>query len=649
MLGAAFLVAAYGVFGAALARKLSSDDDGGWERALRAAVAALAAWVAVSWVLALTRTFTTFTIIGAAVSAAVSGGFMLVRSGRRAKDERAISPSILAVVLPLLLWVLYVGFRATVIPIGNHDAIAYHLPRAVLFLVDHGYRWAPDIGEPRLSKFPADYELLVSNVLGATGSDHGTILVGLLGYLGVCLVGGAACARFSRSGLAPLLTCALVAATPMALLHGGAHKNDALFAFFAAAAVHWLAPFAFRGRLADGLYGVTALALALGTKPHGALLGGLAAPLLALGLWRLRSARGRLLVLGHGVVAALLLGGCVIVENVVRGGELGLSMRTLQTPAGSMYGDWANVWRFPVTILAAPFTSSGNSLWVPWSPDRYWWGEFDLFFGDYGALFTICVLLLPVLAWKAGGACTDKKERVVALGVLLVLVMAMLPVRARPYGMFMQQARYFLAIVPFVYAWAVSAALELARPNEKAGVVLLVLAGGWFVWNAQRIARKDGNQPLDLVLEAAVAPEPLREPPVQLYHRRVGYLVDRVAGPRDVVAVDLGYDTWLYPMFGADFRRPLRLLSSGSAIPPEAAWVAIDRGHQEIFFVHPKFEDLSRPMLAKYWGRGKLDPSNLELYERMKTNPDFDLVYDDRSRNQALFRRRVSPPSPSPP
>jgi len=652
VLAAILLMASYGALGAAIATTFAasrSDVRGGpWELFVRAVIAALAVWVGVSWVLAVARVLVPWTVVACAVASGGCGVAQLVRARRRVEQapNESISRWVLAVVIPIAAWVLYVAVRSTWVPVENHDAIAYHLPRAVLFLLDHGYSLHRDIADNRLATWPADYELLMANILIVGQSDQGTILIGVVGYLGLAAVGASLCTRWWGRSYASLVVFALVASTPLAILHSGAHKNDLLFAFAAASAAHWLVPWALEGRRSDALYGVAALGLAVGTKVHGVLLATFAILLLVAGAWRARPRRALFPLVAYGVAAALLLGGCVIVLNLVQTGSTGLVARTFQTPTGALFGDWGNLWKFPVVMWLAPFTWSVG-LWVPWCNEPYWWSQYNLYQSHFGAALSLAVVTIPVVEWHRHRWDSQSLERWLSATLLTVTFATVLPLRARPFGFFFEEARYYLALVPFILAWACGGLWQWIDrppvPSAPLTAMALGLTGSWLVWNFVRCGEYDVFQPFAFVADAATDPEPVRLPPSQFMHQRVGYLVDRVAGPRDVVAVDLGYDTWLYPMFGRDFRRPVRFLppSIGPAvIPPEATWVAIDRGHQEVFFTHPALVDLRMSLMQKYFGKGTADPRNFKILLQLSSDPAFELVYHNPSSNQALFHRK---------
>ena len=202
--------------------------------------------------------------------------------------------------------------------------------------------------------------------------------------------------------------------------------------------------------------------------------------------------------------------------------------------------------------------------------------------------------------------------------------------------------------MPFLLAWgygAVFSALESRAGQRAAAPLMLLITGIWFVRGAVRYAQNDGDAPLAAVIDAARANGPVLWPPTEYVHSRVGYVVDRVASADDVVAVDLAYDSWTYPIFGKDFRRPVRFIPPAPAgravIPPDARWVAIDRGQLEKFVDHPDLSDLSLSMMWRYAGYGPVRPEDGFVYEQLLRDPSFELVFHDLSGTQSLFRRRA--------
>lgn len=642
------LFAAWALLGAGIAVTWEPPGDAPErpiELVLRAAVAGFGAWIGASWTLALVHLFVVPALVACAVLAASGGLALLVRWRRKAAARAPITVSgaFLLVTIPTTLWVLFVMMRATIVPPANHDVIAYHLPRAILFFLDHGYAFHREIDEPRLTTFPADYELLLGNVVAVERSAAGTMIFSIVPYLGIGLVGAGFALRWWRSSLAAGATFVLVGTAPLSLLHAGTHKNDLLFSFFAAGAIYWLVPWALRGRVADAVYGIAALGLAIGTKSHGAVLGVFCAPLLVAGGLRVRrSPRTLALVAASGVVSATLLGGVAILLSLAHTGGLGLGIRDFHN-TGPMYGDWSNLWRFPLAMLRAPFLADESGIWVPGYDERFWWSETDLYHSDFGAAASVAVLAAPIVEWKLGDRAT-RLERILSFAAIVGVAAVILPTRIRPYGFFLFTARYFLAGVPILIAWASGGLAPLAArlPERWRAAAVLGLATVLFAWSTIHVVREDASQPLDFVVSAATSDQVVRDPPTQRFHRRIGYLVDRLAGPRDPIAADVAFDTWLLPMYGEDFERPVEIIPPSHEIPANAMWVAIDRGHQEVFFTHPELVDFRASLVRKFFGHGAPGPDNYVVEDLVDKDPRFELVYRDKHANQVLYRRRAT-------
>src|SRR2546430_13801311 len=137
------------------------------ERVTAAAVAGLALWIAVNWVLALTHTLNRVTLSIAAFLFAIAA---LVAIWRSFSIPRPNFWTI-AALIPMAIWICYVLWRGVILPPDNHDALAYHLPKAAFIAQTHGYDYFVT-GDPRVTVLPANYELLLSDVLILTGTDH---------------------------------------------------------------------------------------------------------------------------------------------------------------------------------------------------------------------------------------------------------------------------------------------------------------------------------------------------------------------------------------------------------------------------------------------------------------------------------------------
>ena len=126
---------------------------------------------------------------------------------------------------------------------------------------------------------------------------------------------------------------------------------------------------------------------------------------------------------------------------------------------------------------------------------------------------------------------------------------------------------------------------------------------------------------------------------------RAASVFDTIAGPYETCAIDVGFDTWIYPAYGSGWTRTVDFIrpSAGDAVIPDAAdWVLVDRSWN-VFFGHPKFVNMGR---AQFLGRGRPSDADLKVYRQLRDDPRFELVYDDRSQNQAVFHRRRTAPSP---
>ena len=116
-------------------------------------------------------------------------------------------------------------------------------------------------------------------------------------------------------------------------------------------------------------------------------------------------------------------------------------------------------------------------------------------------------------------------------------------------------------------------------------------------------------------------------------------MVDRLARPDATVAIDAGYDGWVYPLYGAGISRSVQVIldQSDRYVPgPEVQWVAVDRAFYKIWG-HPDFRDMSQA--SRYIDRGVLPERELRVYRSLVRNPDFELVYFLPPFFQAVFRR----------
>lgn len=620
---------------------------GPFEQAGSSIVVSLALWVAVNWILASTLTLTRTSLLVASLFLGASGAAALWRMRKTAlppldRPQLPRLPLWFAALLlaPLACWVSFILWRGWLLPVLNHDALAYHLPKAILMVREAGYRffWAPDF---RIPSFPSNYELLLADFLILDGSDQLTEWVSTASYLLFVILAAALSERWWGWGphlLGPVL---LAAGVPVALLHSGAHKNDLLAAAFFIAAILWTCRWATHGGRAPLALGIVSVAAAMGTKQLGFFL---AAVLAVMVVWvtlkRWRTGRGPswlhcAAVVGFSLLAFVLEGGVAYLVNFGATGSIsGL-------PSGEpTYGDWHHFWMVPYMLLAVPFSSQAQGVWAPWD-GRYWlWPHYEVFTSHYGMLFTVLVLALPLAIWRYRGEGAARER---SLGSLLafVTVALILPVYAtRPIGFFNRSPRYLLFAVAFVGGVTVIPLLRelFSRPRRGAvlgGAALLALSA---IFSVQAIVfgSRDGFAPLSYLAWMMDHPG-TRE--IAFRPIRAANVLDRLAGPEDHVAIDGGFDTWSYPAFGREMQRRVTFLDSKAPavqIPNDADWVVIDRSWTCIFG-HPGFKNFGQT--SEFIFRGRPTQDDMRVFNHLRSDSRFELVYRDERINQAVFRR----------
>ncbi len=621
------------------------DSPGRFEAASSAGLLSLGLAVAISWSLALFHVLGRWTLLGAALAVFTLAWPTLARLRTRFTTQfvptRGHALVVLAVA-PAALWVAYIVVRGTVVFPFPHDALAYHLPKALFIARAHGYAFF-DAPELRLSTFPANYELLLADVITLDGTDTLTGVVGVLAYLLFgATVAGLTERWWGKGTLHVVATTMLSLAMPTVLLGSGAHKNDVLLAACIVAAAHFAARWAVRGERAALLLAMIAACLAAGTKVNGLVLVGALAPL---GLWRIRAGWRRAnarasrtaIWLGAGLLLFFALGGIAYAYNFVHLG------RPLVASKPNGYGDWRNLWMFPYLAFARPLSSNGAS-WVPWKHAYWFWPQWDLHFSTYGLQSTLALLAMPfaLARYRKAGQAT---ERALASLASALAWFAMLPVSVEnaPVGFFEGIVRYTLFFPPILLAWTVAPAIkELAESARGRTLAGWGVAGSSavYLYMAVNAAIGDTYAPFSFVAAAFVDPKYSRTSVT--WTVRAASWVDANAAPEDSIAFDGAFDSWIYPAYGADLGRKVVFLHSEQGepvvIPPNVKWVAIDRSWSCVFG-HPKFVDFSLASWGRYILRGKPLPEDLIVYRQLVADPAFRLVYRDEKANQAVFAR----------
>jgi hypothetical protein len=612
------------------------DAPGIFERVTMVAVIAAAIWLASTWILALLHQLTFLALatragVFAVIAIALAAKRLRQWKWRRVKLERPIVLLLVVLFLPILFWIEFMLWRGAIVPPLSHDALSYHLPKAVLFARADGFRYLTEL-DPRARNIPANYELLLSEFIVTQHSDRYTEWLSTLVYLLVIGACGALAERWWGRKLLPvLLTMMFAAGIPVLLLHSGAHKNDTLVAFFMIAAMVFAGRFLRSGGAAALLLLIASVAMALGTKPQAAGLALFLAPLVLVRFWREFSLRKIAAVVAFGIAAFLLLGGAVYVVNVLE--NRAVVAGAAKSEEVIVYGDWRNLWQGPYVLLAAPFIPSAYELPVPWESEPWFWRRDEIYFSHLGIPFAICFVLMPLamLRWhRADGAYERWAITIAALAAFAL----MLPVVFRPHGMYaISLPRYALFLVPIVFGWTVA---PLAAERERAAKALAGVSVLAFLSYATYTAFNDRFVPLDFVLWAREHPDTRFIP---FDPGRAASTVDRLAGPNDKVAVDVSYSSWIQPVFGANLTRPVFFIPPGEGppeIPADVKWVAIDRGFS-IIWEAEGLTDLSQAHGMLQQGQPRAE--DLRVRRALLKDRRFKLVYVRRGTNQLVFER----------
>lgn len=617
-------------------------ECGPLERVTWASSIALAGWLGSLWILALSHFLSPAALI---TRTAVVAVVALVMWRRRPSERQHWRPSraAMAAVIVIAAWSAFMLWRGAIIPPLSHDALSYHLPKAVLFARAGGFETL-EMFDPRVRDIPVNYEMLLTEVVVLEGNDGLTEWLSVFLYLGFVVAAGALVERWwpQRTREAVAAVCVLAASVPVVLLHSGVHKNDVMTAFCVLAgflaAGRWITT---RERPAL-LLAIAMFAIAAGTKPHGAISALAIAPFL---FWRWRESPRRWRELGlyvsFAVIAFPLLGGVAYLPQSSRGAISKSSEEAVSAPPAAapglpiVYGDWSNLWQAPYVLLAAPFSPSEMSLRVPWEKDPWFWRRHDMYISHAGIPFALCAIALPFAVARRRRDPGPAFERLAVTFACLATCIVMLPVVFQPHGFYaISLPRYLAFLYPVVFAWVVPS-LMVAVTRRGSGL-LLILALVSFVHYTIDSFLHDDFVPIDYILFAVEHPGTRV---IAFEANRAASVVDRAAGPRERVAVEAAYGTWLQPAFGADLQRPVVFIRSQNGaprIPDEADWVIVDRGYDAVW-AHPEFKDLSQ--VRRYITRGKPPAEASFLVQSLLRDSRFEMVFYNPRKSQAVFRR----------
>ena len=602
------------------------ERDEPFERLTYGAVGGGALWLGSTWILALTHNLTRPALIARFV-------VLLIVSVVVLRVRKPAFPRLHWALVPIALWVAFILWRGALIPPVSHDALAYHLPKATLLVRSAGYDYFPFL-IPAVRTLPINYELLLAEEMIWAGSDQLTEWVSVPFFLFFVIASAALSERWWKSWRAAVAVAVFSAGVPVLLLHSGAHKNDTMVASFMVAALvaagRWVGETDWRALIVS----IVAFACAIGTKPQAGMLAVVIAPFV---LWPLfRDLRRGALVVVLSVAAFLGLGGTVYVVNYAHEGSI-LDSKEQDQRTGELlpYGDWSTLWQGPYVLLAAPFSPDRYSLRVPWEDKPWFWRRYEIYFSDLGIVWALSAALAPfAILWTRRLAPEGSFARGAITLSALVTFAIMLPVGFKPHGLYtISLPRYALFIVPVIFGWTIAPLLVRFQPLFRPALALAVLA---FCVNGVLYARNDAFAPAPY-LEWAIAHPGTRV--IAFDPNRAASIADRRAGPRDVIAVDAGYGTWIQPLFGRDLERPVEWIAQRPGTPrisDQASWVVVDRAYTAVWG-HPEFRDLSQA--RQYLLRGTPRPDEVKVIEHLRRDSRFELVFYNRRMVQAVFRR----------
>jgi hypothetical protein len=646
IVAASVLVTGYGA-ASWLWQRLGADEaPRAFERAASSIVAGVALWIAANWILAIAHllTFTSLTIVAAAFAGAA---IATLRRHRATFHFRGVRVAI----LPVALWVVFILWRGAIVPPLSHDALAYHLPKAVMIMQAHGYETFR-VADQRIVTLPANYELLLADVLILSGTDRLTEWLGAIAYIAMLLLTAAFAERWWRADRSAIAAAILaVAATPLFLLHSGADKNDLMTAFFCGATLLWGARWCARGGRMPLVLAITSAALAIGTKPNGAAVAVCLAPFVlvrVVRLWRSMTLRDAGFTLTGGALAFLLLGGAsYIFAASSHVSPIGVQLGQRSGAESVTYGDWQNLWQVPYLALAEPFSRNDFAVWVPWRHESWFWPRYEIYFSSAGPLFTVLVLLLPIAIvrlHRRGDSTAASEQNVASLAAVLASIIV-LPAAMRPLGFFAGAfIRYCAFVIPLVVCWTVVPAYQyLGAERRRLAAIATAGLALFFAVEAADNAVNDNFAALDYVLWTRAH---AGSRTVYFDKRRAASIVDGIAGPKDTIAIDGAFGTWVYPAYGSQLTRNVVYLtpqSTPDSIPLSARWVIVDRSWN-VTWSNPRFTDMGK--FWQYIGHGSPSADDVRLLNLLLHDRRFRLIYYEPRMNQAVFWRVSAGPSP---
>lgn len=589
-----------------LYRRFGDEEPSTIEGFVTAAILGLTLWLAVQWILTMTFSLTARNVLIAASAFAIVG-LPAIRKPERLNLDRWSA----VCAIPIAAWSAFVLWRGYVVPPVNHDLMTYHLPKAVLLIRARGLEEF-SFPDPRIRTFPANYELLLADLLLLSGDDRLIEWISVITYLLFVAVAGMYARRWWGAGRHVAASMLVVAASAVLLIHSGHAKNDLLTGVFAAVAVYWSARWCTRGGVLAAMLAILCGVAGVGTKlSAAAIVIGVAPFGLAALLRRPPSPRalGRAAV--FAAVALILCGGWVFVVNATASGPEELADSAgVPTP---VYGDWRLMLELPFVITRV---SLGLGSDVPWTGEHWPWLPYDLFGPHLGPLMALCAVAVPIGILRhrrLGPDAVLANERLIATAVALIAFAVLLPIVHTPRTAAQAVVRYAVFILPVCAAWTIAPLIRSV--GRYAPIVLAVLVSN-FVLQATLVATEDAHAPLSYATWCARNPGTRR---VHTPPQRAAAVADAMAGANETIAVSGSDGAWIYPAYGANASRHVEVFTDAARVPPGARYIAVD--HIPLDILHPA-------------------PRELRMIETLSNDPRYQLVYHDKRFNQAVFRRR---------
>ena len=617
------------------------------------------AWVSLSWFLALLGLLTGVNLLLAATSTLFTVmGWARLKGVPRSRWGIAWHPARpeFVNILPWALFGTLVAFafwRGSFLPTLNTDALFLSLPKADVYVAERGI----DLFIPPTQEWmdfasqPSTYEMLLASVMALTGDDHLTEWVATLSGASFAISCWVLFRQWFKDKLTAHIGLLLVLSSTVFLLHLSSDKADLTTNLACLLLIHWSARSL--QRPSDWNLGLALLSglMLMGLKKSGWLVSPAFFIVIAYAAVRKREAiplRSQLARLsGLSLSGLILLGGAnQLYLWVHTGNPFGVYIAGEQAFSISSFS-LVDPFRFLGLVALAPFISTIQTIRMPWSGIEWYWPEYNLFFSHFGYAFILILglaLVSLLRSLRARRTLPSSKEAGIFC-LLALLAFAMITTHRYSYdGGFNTMARFILFLAPALLAVGLLPLLDgaLGRPLFRSWtrVGLLVSAAllcGLSAWQAYA---HDLHAPLVYVTDLWQHPEKRRW--IFVEPNRLPSRLDRIAGPRDIIAADLTNHTWLHPLWGEYLSRQVLIISwqgDHALIPEEAQWVVADNVSGGIW--GGGLQVRSAADFAKARGRGLATPRDTALYRQLRNDPHWAAVLASPSGEQCLFHRRA--------